>query len=131
MKPELNGFDHVHVYVNDRNQAEQWYAKVLGFKRVEKLMVWAVDGGPLTLQDPGGKIHLALFEKNNHEGSSAIAFAATGIEFLAWKAELEAQGLELRFADHELAYSIYFSDPDNNMHEITTYQHDYVAERIN
>ena len=51
MTPMLNGFDHVHVYVRDREGAAKWYAQVLGFTPVEKLMVWAVDGGPLTLAD--------------------------------------------------------------------------------
>jgi len=128
MTPELNGIDHVHVYVANWGEAEKWYESVLGFKRVEKFMVWAVKNGPLTLENPKGNIHLALFEREDHPDTSAIAFGATGEEFLAWRTHLEDSGLKLRVTDHELAYSLYFSDPWGNLHEITTYEHDYVRE---
>ena len=130
MTPKLNGIDHVHVYVSSWDEAEDWYGDVLGLKRVEALMPWAVKGGPLTLENPESSIHLALFERDGHSGSSAIAFGASGEEFLAWKTRLENKGLELRITDHKLAYSLYFNDPDQNMHEITTYDRDYVAERL-
>ena len=130
MTPKLNGIDHVHVYVSSLIEAERWYQEVLGFERVESLMSWAVDGGPLTLQDPGEKVHLALFERPETKGSSAIAFGASGKDFLAWKSLLESKGLELRVTDHKLAYSLYFDDPDKNLHEITTYDRDFVADAI-
>lgn len=131
MTPTLNGIDHVHVYVPDWNAAEEWYQSVLGFKRVDALMVWAVKNGPLTLENPEGNIHLALFERDSHPDTSAIAFGASGQEFLAWKAHLESHGVELRITDHKLAYSLYFSDPWGNLHEITTYERDSVAEKLN
>ncbi len=130
MPPKLNGIDHIHVYVANWDEAEGWYGTVLGFKRVEALMPWAVKGGPLTLENTERNVHLALFEREGHSGSSAIAFGASGKEFLAWKTYLEDKGLELRVTDHKLAYSLYFNDPDQNMHEITTYERDYVAELL-
>lgn len=130
MTPKLNGIDHIHVYVARWDEAEAWYETVLGFKRVEALMPWAVKGGPLTLENSEGNVHLALFEREDHSGSSAIAFGASGEEFLAWKTYLENKGLELRITDHKLAFSLYFTDPDQNMHEITTYERDYVAQLL-
>lgn len=130
MTPTMQGIDHVHVYVASWDAAEKWYAQVMGFKRVEAFMSWAVKGGPLTLESLDGNVHLALFERDNHPASSTIAFAASGEEFMAWKAHLESKGLELEVKDHKLAYSMYFSDPDQNMHEITTYERDYVAGRL-
>jgi len=130
MTPKLNGIDHVHVYVANWSDAEEWYQSVLGFRRVDALMAWAVDDGPLTLENPEGNVHLALFERAGHPDTSAIAFGASGEEFLAWKDHLESRGLELRISDHGLAYSLYFSDPWGNLHEITTYERDYVAERL-
>ena len=131
MTPKLKGFDHIHVYVAEWVRAEEWYRDVLGFTRVEALMSWAVKGGPLTLEDPSGAVHLALFEREDHKGSTAIAFGATADQFLAWKQHLESKGLKLRITDHQLAYSLYFFDPDNNMHEITTYDHEPVRQALN
>jgi catechol-2,3-dioxygenase len=130
MTPKLNGIDHVHIYIANWSDAEDWYETVLGFKRVDALMAWAVKNGPLTLENPEGNVHLALFERDSHAGTSAIAFGASGEEFLAWKEHLESHDLELRLANHKLAYSMYFSDPWGNLHEITTYEHDYVAEQL-
>ena len=130
MTPRLNGIDHVHIYVANWGEAEKWYQTVFGFKRVDALMDWAVKNGPLTIENPEGNIHLALFEKESHTNTSAIAFGASGEEFLTWKAHLESHGLELRLTDHKMAYSLYFSDPWGNLHEITTYERDYVAKQL-
>ena len=137
MMPKLDGIDHIHLYVADRAAAEAWYQSVLGFTRVEALMAWAVENGPLTIENPEKTIHLALFEKQDHElqttakNMTTMAFGASGEAFLAWKAQLENQGLKLRITDHELAYSLYFTDPWHNLHEITTYERDYVAQHLN
>lgn len=128
--PQLKGIDHIHVYVNSWEEAELWYGKVLGMRRMESLMSWAVPGGPLTLEDPAGKIHLALFERPDHPDTSATAFGASGEQFLAWREHLESLGIEERLADHELSWSIYFTDPDGNGHEITTYDYQYVTEQL-
>lgn len=129
MTPKLNGIDHVHIYVSDRQEAEAWYGSVLGFKRVEALMSWAVENGPLTLEDAVGNIHLALFESDAGPDST-IAFGASGEEFLKWMSHLESHDIELRLADHALAWSLYFNDPFANYHEITTYDYDFVAARL-
>ena len=84
----------------------------------------------VTLGKPGSDIHLALFERADHPNTSAIAFGATGEEFLAWKEHLESHDLELRIADHKLAWSLYFSDPYGNMHEITTYDIEHVGKHL-
>ncbi len=130
MTPKLNGIDHVHVYVHSWAEAEEWYQTVMGFKRVDALMPWAVKNGPLTVEDPEGNVHLAFFERDDNPNTSAIAFGTSGEEFLAWKSHLEGHDLELRVTDHKMAYSLYFSDPWGNLHEITTYERDYVAEHL-
>lgn len=131
MKPGLTGIDHVHIYVGDWTEAREWYQSILDFRPVDSLMTWAVENGPLTLENPEGNIHLALFEMVAPPNTSAIAFGTGGEEFLAWKGHLENSGLDLRLADHKLAYSLYFSDPWGNLHEITTYERDYVAGKLN
>ena len=130
MTPILKDVDHLHVNVGNWSKAEEWYLSVLGFKRVDALMGWAVKNGPLTIENPEGTIHLALFESESPETTNVIAFGATGDEFLNWKTHLEGHGLKLRVTDHKLAYSLYFSDPWQNSHEITTYERDYVAAKL-
>jgi len=130
MTPKLECVDHLHVNVGSWDEAEEWYRRVLNLERVDALMAWAVKGGPLTLENPEGTVHLALFESDTPKMTDVIAFAATGAEFLSWKTHLEKLGLKLRVADHKMAYSLYFSDPWQNSHEITTYERDYVAKNL-
>ena len=127
MTPKLTGVDHLHVNVGSWDEAEEWYRSILNFKRVDALMAWAVKNGPLTIENPEGTVHLALFESDNPQTTDVIAFGTTGEEFLDWKTHLENHGLKLRVTDHKLAYSLYFKDPWQNSHEITTYERDYVA----
>lgn len=129
MIPELKGIDHVHVNVKNWSEAQAWYGTVLGFKPVEKLMAWAVENGPLTLADPSGKVHLALFQ-SDAPPDATVAFGASGEQFLAWRTHLENHSLEVRLADHQLSWSMYFCDPFENMYEITTYEYDFVSEKL-
>jgi catechol 2,3-dioxygenase len=132
MLPVLDGIDHIHVYVSNREKAAAWYERVLGFKANKTLAVWAEDDqGPLTIEDTKAQIHLALFNSDDFIPSKNIAFKANGKEFLAWKAHLEKENALLRCTDHKIAWSIYFTDLDNNMHVITTYQYNYVAAYLN
>ena len=131
MAPKLSGgIDHVHVYVGDRSAAARWYERVLGFRPASALLAWAEDPrGPLTLEDPAGKVHLALFETGKGV-TDTIAFGASGDEFLEWKSHLESLAIELRVADHTQAFSLYFRDPDGNVHEITTYDAAHVRRSL-
>ena len=131
MTPKLNGIDHLHVYVADLKQAEEWYGTILGLLRDNAQGTAEINNGPLMLENPEGNIHIALFEKDQVDGSSVIAFAADGKNFLSWKVHLESHGLSLRVADHKTSYSLYFNDPDDNMHEITSYEHGFVAQQLN
>ena len=130
MHPPLTGIDHVHVYVADRDRAQEWYADILGFVPVDAYRFWADDGGPLTLQDADGCIHLALFERPGAGGNTALALGTTADGFLAWQAHLEGRGIKVRVSDHTKAWSMYFADPDDNLHEITTYDHEAVAAEL-
>ena len=123
MRPSLQAFDHVHVFVEDRAAAEHWYSRVLGLSRSPDLEFWASDGGPLTLQNSTGSIHIALFERPAKPCRSTIALRVTGDEFNAWHAHLreELPG-GVSFEDHQASISLYFADPYGNPYEITTYE---------
>ncbi len=124
---KLDGIDHIHVYVSDRDAAAAWFDDVLGLKVEEAFKVWAVEGGPLTIGDESGAIHIALFEREKFTPSSAIAFRADASNFLRWKEHLEGKGILERCVDHDLAWSLYFSDPYGNSYEITSYDHEAIS----
>lgn len=123
--PPVRSIDHIHVYVADRQAAERWYAAVLGFTRIKAYEFWAADGGPLTIRNQEGSVHIALFERPPQEGCrSTIALGVNAHEFAAWRAHLtrvlpQAPSVE----DHALSVSLYFRDPDGNPYEITTYEY--------
>ena len=124
MIPTFQRIDHIHVYVADRSASEAWYASVLGFARVPELELWAPDGGPLTLVDESGSVHLALFERAAEKCRSVIAFGVSAREFLAWQSHLTgALGHPIELEDHQVSWSLYFADPDGNPYEITSYEY--------
>ncbi len=111
--------DHIHIYVTDREKSEKWYADVLGMQRIKAYEFWAEDGGPLTIAN--GDVHLALFvgsEANNN----AVAIDVNKSDFVKMQAHLKQQNVAFEFQDHDLSHSIYFTDPDGNEYEITTYE---------
>ena len=131
MAPTLERVDHVHVFVSDRRASEQWYAKVMGLRRVKELEFWAADGGPLTIANPSGTIHLALFERPADRCRSTIALAADAAQFAEWRAHLsDSLARPIEPVDHQLSWSLYFSDPDGNPFEITSYDYAALASKL-
>jgi catechol 2,3-dioxygenase-like lactoylglutathione lyase family enzyme len=128
MTPKLTGIDHIHVFVSDRLAAEEWYRRVLGLVRTPGLESWAAGGGPLTIGDESGRVHLALFERPRQSCRSVVALGASGAEFLSWLGHLEsALGRKLDAVDHEVSWSLYFEDPDGNPFEITSYEYSAIG----
>ena len=117
-------------FVADRIKAEQWYADAMGLRRVPELESWAEGGGPLTLPNWSGTVHIALFERPRGlmPCRPTIALSVGAQEFVAWRAPPggHAQGAG-RARRPPAAWSLYFADPDGNPWEITCYQHAIVA----
>ena len=143
--PAPSGFrvsqiDHVHVYVSDQRAAARWYADVLGLE-VFKDIDDADEGGPLTISSDGGNTCLALFKKKSGAATarSTVAFRVAGggfLDFLGRLGSLRVEGENGRplvpsdVVDHDYCFSIYFSDPDGNPYELTTYDYDDVRVRL-
>ena len=131
MLPRIQSIDHVHITVSDRGSAEQWYENALGLTRVKELEFWAPNGGPLTIQNSEGTVHLALFEGKPNKYRSTVAFGVGAEEFLHWQAHLSAiLGEPLKAEDHKVSWSIYFSDPDANPFEITSYGYETIEHEL-
>jgi catechol-2,3-dioxygenase len=125
--PQMKSIDHVHVSVVDRAAAEYWYENVLGLTRVKELEFWAPNGGPLTIQNRSETVHLALFEGTPNKRPSTVAFEVGAEEFGQWQAHLaKVLGVQLEAEDHTVSWSIYFSDPDGNPFEITSYEYEAI-----
>lgn len=121
--PDIDGVDHVHVFVADRRAAEDWYARVLGMKALPEYRHWAEDGGPLTLADAGGTVHIALFERPTGPHRSTVALRTSAGGLAAWQRHLiEQLALPPSIEDHDQSVSLYFADPDGNPYEITSYE---------
>jgi catechol-2,3-dioxygenase len=131
MTPSLEKIDHIHIHVADRAAAETWYRDVLGLRRLPELAFWASDGGPLTIANAAGSVHLALFERPHESKHSVIAFSVGADEFLTWQAHLQrALGAAPALEDHTLSWSMYFRDPDGNPYEITSYAYEPLARLL-
>lgn len=129
--------DHVELFVPDRAQAAEWYARVLGCRPVTGTETWASHAqGPLMLSPDGGRTKLALFVGEPQgsrptAGFHRVAFRLSGAEWLAFVARLSEVGLEeqggaARVVDHTGAWSVYFRDPFGHHLEVTTYEAEVV-----
>ena len=123
--PAISRIDHIHVFVVDRSRACRWYEDTLGLTPVEAFASWAADDGPLTVGNADGSVHLALFERPAERPAvpnrATIALGVSGPELLRWHAHLQnVLGKSIALVDHQLSWSLYFSDPDANPFEITS-----------
>ena len=124
---QLEGIDHVALAVRDVERSANWYVDVLGFER-QYQEVW---GGIPTFIGKGNTA-IALFPLRDSDSKSParssgirmlhLAFRANRENFLGAQQELKKRGIKFEFQDHEISYSIYFSDPDGHQIEITTYE---------
>ena len=130
--PPLQRIDHVHVFVRDRAEALRFYAEVLGLAPLPEFAHWAAGGGPLTLADAGGTVHVALFESPGAQPNrSTVALGVDGAVFARWQRHLGAAlGEPPAVHDHGAALSLYFDDPDGNPFEITTFDAEAAREAL-
>lgn len=135
----VDQIDHVELFVPDRDQAAEWYRRVLGLTRLSQYEHWADDPrGPLMISSDAGKTKLALFQgtpqgSRDTAGFHLVAFRVGATAFKVFLDRLP--GLRLTnhrgesvtlgsVVDHVAAYSIYFSDPFGHRLELTTYEYE-------
>ena len=127
---EVSALDHVHLYVADPDAAADWYGRVLGLQVLPSSK--RLQGGKY-MATPRGQYCATIFPGvPPSDGDHTTAFRVPGRVFVAFGAQLPhadvagRSGNPLRpeeAADHDLAFSYYFQDPDGNHLELTTYDH--------
>lgn len=80
------------------------------------------------LQDQAKSICLALFVGDKK--SNGIAFRCDALAFVHWQQHLHDCDIKVTRADHQVSWSLYFRDPSGNVHEITCYEYEAVAELL-
>lgn len=130
---EISALDHVHLYVADPETAAAWYQRVLGLQVLPSSR--RLHGGKY-MATPRGQYCATIFQgKPPSDGDHTTAFRVSGRVFVDFGEQLPhadvagRSGHPLRVgeaADHELAFSYYFQDPDGNHLELTTYDHETV-----
>lgn len=133
----VDGIDHVECYVPDRREAADWYRETLGLETNE--IGWE-SYGPLMVTSDAGATNLALFEGEPTDaehgvGFHRVAFRIDGEGFLTVVDRLAADpavAVDGRgdVRDHTYAFSVYFTDPYGNPFELTTYECEFVEERL-
>jgi catechol-2,3-dioxygenase len=118
--------DHVSLNVGNRARSIAWYRDVLGLAPGS---VPLQDDWPVFMGEFGACI--GLFQASSAVGG-ARAYESVGLRhvaFMVGKTELERarlhfaeSGVEFRFEDHGDSHSVYLTDPDGNVIELTTYE---------
>src|SRR3989440_3809023 len=119
----LEQIDHVALRCASPEATKAWYVSTLGF---EQVFPGQGSGVPIVLRL--GSTFITLFPQKGNEQALAdgriwhFAFrAATYADFRLAQTELQGRSISFQFENHEIAHSIYFSDPDGVLLEITTY----------
>ena len=122
MNFSVRQIDHVEVFVSDIARAKEWYERVLGLQEIVR---W--DPEPVMIGAGGTKLALFRGEKKQNAkaeraGWHRVAWLTDQKSFASAQDHLRSLGISFRGpVDHGIAQSIYFSDPDENLLEITFY----------
>jgi catechol 2,3-dioxygenase-like lactoylglutathione lyase family enzyme len=127
--PPARGVLEAAVYAEDLDAADAFYGGVLGLERIQRVggrhvffragaQVVLVFNPAETVKPPGNP-RLPV-PPHGAEGEGHLCLAAPAEEIDAWRARLEAAGVEIEadFAWPNGARSIYFRDPAGNSLEI-------------
>ncbi len=121
----LHRLDHVSINAADRQRSIAWYRDVLGLEQQGQP---AHDDEPVFMGAFGACI--GLFQARTE--APARDYESVGLRHLAFmvgredleraQTHLRDRGVAFRLEDHGSAHSIYLTDPDGNVVELTTYE---------
>jgi catechol 2,3-dioxygenase len=122
---KVEGIDHVALWVRGVGASVAWYRDLLGLERRHEAS-W----GDLPAIVGGGTTSIARFPVRSESPKAPptsdtltmwhLASRACRAQFEATHYVLARRGLAHDTADHGIAHSVYFDDPDRHRLEITT-----------
>ncbi len=120
----IERIDHVALVVRDLQTSKRWYGEMFGFESLES--------SPTSPYVGNESVKLALlqiaegstFTPAVSQGARAchFAFGADRSTFEAYRSRLNDLNVPYEELTHSDSQSIYFSDPDGYMIEVTTYE---------
>ena len=122
---EINFLDHVAIRVKDLNVSVRWYQNVLGLKKVQP-PAWGEFPIFMMANKSGIAIFPAELSDSPYEQDSKnvkidhFAFNVDNLNFNKAVRRYEELKLDYEIQDHHYFKSIYTSDPDNHIVELTT-----------
>jgi len=113
--------DHIHLYVENIEQAEKWYNVILGFERDISFYFWFEQGGPLVIRN--NRASLSLFLRKSQPPGHTMAFGVAASSFSELIPILNDNKIPFNISDHDVSMSVYFNDLSNNKIEVTSYDY--------
>ena len=101
---------------------------MLQLTRVQEFEHWVSSDGPLFMGNAERTVLLAIFEGPLQATRSTVAFRVSGQDFLSWLKHLAFPSVEA--VDHGSSWSLYFTDPDGNPFEITSYDYEWLKRQL-
>ena len=130
MAIRVQHIDHVAITVRDIQGSIDWYTETLGLEH-RPVIEW----GSYPQMVCAGETCVALFPasvdepRDLEEGESArtitmrhLAFRVDRENFDGAREAFAEKAVAFEFADHDVAPSLYVSDPDGHRIELTTYE---------
>lgn len=120
--------DHVAINATDVAKSAAFYAEVLG---LENAYPGEWGGSPTIMMAPGSRTGVAIFpaevddDERTNRGPGAIdhfAFRTSRSEQDRLRERLDELGIEHRVQAFGICHSVFVSDPDGVVVEVTTYE---------
>ncbi len=123
---KINFLEHVAIRSINREQSAVWYEDVIG---LERGLPPKNDREPILMM--AGETGIAIFQAKverkevdwKRQGISHFAFQVSAADFLNAQQYFIKLDIKFEFQDHHHVHSIYLKDPDGNIVELTTPNH--------
>jgi catechol 2,3-dioxygenase-like lactoylglutathione lyase family enzyme len=120
---QLDFIDHFAISVKSLQTSFDWYQKVFGFQMFHQWQTtWLIQLGSMKIGLFERPKAAAITDIDNTIAFQHVAFHVSAEEFIEAQIQLAAAGVEIDGPeDTGVAYSIFVSDPDGHLLELTTY----------